>query len=57
MEELFNIFNNLVFPIAVCVALFYIVFKQNNEMRKTIENNTKVINDLTLLLKLKLNEK
>lgn len=51
--EFYEIFANLGFPIAVCCVLFYVVFKQNNETRKAIENNTKALLELTLLLKTK----
>lgn len=52
MEEITNIFANLAFPIAVCAVLFYVVFKQNNETRRAIEENTKALIELTLILKM-----
>lgn len=51
MNDFINIFDNAAFPIAVCAALFYVVFKQNNDTHKAIENNTKAIIELTALLK------
>ena len=45
-------FSNVAFPVAVCVALFWILAKQNNEIKTAIENNTKVLIELTTIIKL-----
>lgn len=47
-----NIFANVGFPVAVCVALFWLLSKQNNEIKIAIENNTKVLIELTTIIKL-----
>lgn len=45
-------FSNVAFPVAVCVALFWILAKQNHEIKTAIENNTKVLIELTTIIKL-----
>lgn len=52
-NEIVNIFSNLGFPVAVCVILFYIVFKQNKDIRIAIDNNTKALIELSLIIKSK----
>lgn len=44
-------FGNVAFPIACCIALFWQINKQNNEIKNAIENNTKVLTELTTLIK------
>lgn len=51
VEILGKLFNNTLFPIAVCIILFKYISKQNEEMKKTIENNTKILNELTTIIK------
>lgn len=46
-----NIFGGLAFPTAVCVALFWVVFKQNKELQKSIDENTKVLTELNTIIK------
>ena len=52
-----NLFSNVAFPIGCCIALFWVLQKQNNEIKQAIENNTKVLTELTTLIKIVLNEK
>lgn len=51
VEILGKLFNNTLFPIAVCIILFKYITQQNKEMQKTIENNTKVLNELATIIK------
>ena len=51
VEILGKLFNNTVFPICVCIILFKYITQQNKEMQKTIENNTKVLNELATIIK------
>lgn len=48
-----NIFSNVAFPIACCIALFWLYSKQNTEFRRTIERNTEMIKELTIMIKSK----
>ena len=50
--------SNLVFPIAVCIALFYYMNKQNerhsnetDKLSETVQANTKVLTELCTLIK------
>lgn len=45
-------FSNVAFPVAVCIALFWILARQNNEIKTAIENNTKVLIELSTIIKL-----
>lgn len=47
-----NIFANVGFPVATCVALFWILSKQLTQIKIAIENNTKVLTELTTIIKL-----
>lgn len=51
VEILGKLFNNTLFPIGVCIILFKYITQQNKEMQKTIENNTKVLNELATIIK------
>jgi preprotein translocase subunit YajC len=58
MNEVISLISNVGFPIAVCVALFYFMLKQEDkhkdEMTKlndTVEANTKVLTELCTLIK------
>lgn len=51
VEILGRLFNNTFFPIAVCIILFKYITQQNKEMSKTIENNTKILNELATIIK------
>lgn len=46
MQEFINLISQLGFPIAVSVALFWLVLKTLNSFEKTIQNNTAVIQEL-----------
>mgnify|MGYP001147380178 CR=1 FL=1 len=59
MENIIDIISNLGFPIAMCVALFYYMATQNkqheqslDDLRATLEENTKVLTELTTLIKM-----
>lgn len=49
-----NVFSNVAFPIACCIALFWLYSKQNTEFRNTIEKNSEIIKELSIMLKEKL---
>lgn len=51
VEILGKLFNNTLFPIAVCIILFKYITKQNTDMQKTIDNNTKILNELATIIK------
>jgi len=51
VEILGKLFNNTLFPIAVCIILFKYISQQNKEMQKTIDNNTNVLNELATIIK------
>lgn len=46
-----NLFANVCFPTAACIALFWFLVKQNKELKNAIDNNTKVLAELKTLLK------
>lgn len=48
-----DVFNNVCFPIACCIALFYLHFKQVANLTKAINENTKVLNELKTIIELK----
>lgn len=54
LNILSNIFNNVAFPVACCICLFWLYAKQNNELRQTIERNTEILKELTIIIKEKL---
>lgn len=52
-QAIVSIISNLGFPIAVCIALFWLVIKLNesfndtiDKLRNTIDENTKLIDDV-----------
>lgn len=56
--EITSIVSNLGFPIAVCIALFYYMNKQNerhsnetDKLSETVQANTKVLTELCTLIK------
>ena len=56
--EIVTLITNVGFPIACCVALFWYMVNQNekhkseiDELTNTINNNTKVLAELTTLIK------
>lgn len=58
MDEFASLISNVGFPIAVCVALFYFMMKQEEKhkdetdnLRDTVEANTKVLTELCTLIK------
>ena len=53
-----SIISNVGFPVAVCVALFYYMEKQNerhqnetDKLNETVQSNTKVLTELCTLIK------
>lgn len=57
LNAITNLFSNVAFPIGCCIALFWTLTKQNQEIKNAIENNTKVLTELTTLIKIVANEK
>lgn len=58
MDEVTSLISNVGFPIAVCVALFYFMIKQEDKhkdetdkLSATVEANTKVLTELCTLIK------
>lgn len=58
MNEVTSLISNVGFPIAVCVALFYFMIKQEDKHKEetdnlnaTVEANTKVLTELCTLIK------
>ncbi len=58
MNEVTSLISNVGFPIAVCVALFYFMMKQEDKHKEetdklsaTVEANTKVLTELCTLIK------
>lgn len=58
MNSIINAISSLGFPIAICCYLLYRQAKSDDriaawmdEMKKAVENNTAVINELTKLIK------
>ena len=41
-----NLFANVCFPIAACIALFWYLVKQNKELKNAIDNIAKVLAEL-----------
>lgn len=63
-NNIITIISNLGFPIAMCVALFWYMIKQREahkeeteHLKDTIAENTKVLAELTTLIKLITDEK
>lgn len=63
-QTVIQLISNVGFPIAMCVALFYYMIKQRQEhsvelenLRTTLEENTKVLTELSTLIKQLANEK
>ena len=55
---LISLISNVGFPVAVCVALFYYMEKQNehhenetDKLTETVQSNTKVLTELCTLIK------
>lgn len=58
MNDIISLVSNVGFPIAVCVALFYFMMKQEDKhkdetdkLSATVEANTKVLTELCTLIK------
>lgn len=58
MDEVTSLISNVGFPIAVCIALFYFMVKQEDKHKSetdklsaTVEANTKVLTELCTLIK------
>lgn len=58
MNEIISLISNVGFPIAVCIALFYFMMKQEDrhkdetdKLSATVEANTKVLTELCTLIK------
>ena len=57
-KGIFSLISNVGFPVAVCVALFYYMEKQNerhesetDKLNETVQSNTKVLTELCTLIK------
>ena len=55
---LISLISNVGFPVAVCIALFYYMEKQNerhqnetDKLNETVQSNTKVLTELCTLIK------
>ena len=53
-----SLISNVSFPVAVCIALFYYMEKQNerhenetDKLNETVQSNTKVLTELCTLIK------
>lgn len=58
MNDIVSIISNVGFPVAVCIALFFYMEKQNerhqtetDKLNDTLQNNTKVLAELCTLIK------
>lgn len=64
VETVTQFISGVGFPVAMCVALFYYMIKQRtahseelNNLRDTLEENTKVLTELSTLIKVLTDEK
>lgn len=58
ITEVTQLISNVGFPIGMCLLVFYYMAKQDNKhaeetehLRSTLEENTKVLQELTILIK------
>lgn len=58
ITEVTQLISNAGFPIGMCLLVFYYMAKQDNKhteetehLRSTLEENTKVLQELTILIK------
>lgn len=58
VNAIVSLISNVGFPVAVCVALFYYMEKQNerhqnetDKLNETVQSNTKVLTELCTLIK------
>lgn len=43
MTQIINIISSVGFPIAACIALFYMINKELRQVREAIDNNTRAL--------------
>lgn len=48
--DIVNLFSNLIFPIACCVYLFYVVHEQNENHKEEISELKDAVNNNTLTM-------
>lgn len=58
MDSVTQLVSNVGFPVAVCIALFFYMEKQNerhqqetDKLNETVQSNTKVLTELCTLIK------
>lgn len=58
VSEIVSLISNVGFPVAVCIALFFYMEKQNerhqnetDKLNETVQSNTKVLTELCTLIK------
>jgi hypothetical protein len=58
VNEIVSLISNVGFPVAVCIALFFYMEKQNerhqnetDKLNETVQSNTKVLTELCTLIK------
>jgi hypothetical protein len=58
VTEIVSLISNVGFPVAVCIALFFYMEKQNerhqnetDKLNETVQSNTKVLTELCTLIK------
>lgn len=58
IDSVIQLVSNVGFPIAVCIALFFYMEKQNerhqqetDKLNETVQSNTKVLTELCTLIK------
>ena len=51
ITEVTQIISNVGFPIGMCLLVFYYMAKETEHLRNTLEENTKVLSELTTLIK------
>lgn len=58
MQDVINLISTCGFPIACCVFMMFQNYKQQDysqkqieQLRETVDNNTKSVNELTMLVK------
>lgn len=64
ITQVTQIISNVGFPIAMCLIVFYYMTKHDEQhkdetdnLRKTLEENTKILNELSILIKTLINVK
>lgn len=58
LNEIVSLISNVGFPVAVCIALFFYMEKQDerhqsetDKLNRTVQSNTKVLTELCTLIK------